>query len=121
MIQDFKNADGIELNIGDSISGVNHRGELVQGMLSTFHDIAVILEDFDNMLHSLEFKDVKIGHVEHVDEVISKPIVKVVKGHGEYLITNIKGDYIICRTFDGDAKALRWANKIAKALNRKKV
>ena len=111
MVQDFKNADGIELQIGDNIRGVNCKGDLVQGMLTTFREDSVVLEDFDNALHYIEFENVKIGHA----------LVKVVKGHGEYLITNTKGDYIICRTFDGDAKALRWANKIAKALNRKKV
>lgn len=118
MVQDFKNADGIELQIGNSISGVNCKGELVQGMLTTFREDSVVLEDFDNVLHYIEFENVKVGHA----------IVEVVKGHGEYLITTIGGNCIICRmesnnqrTFDGDAKALHWANKIAKALNRKKV
>ena len=111
MIRDFKNADGIELQIGDNIRGVNCKGDLVQGTLTTFREDSVVLEDFDNALHYIEFENVKIGHA----------LVEVVKGHGEYLITTIGGNYIICRTFDGDAKALRWANKIAKALNRKKV
>ena len=88
-IQDFKNAEGVELNIGDQIRGVSLRGLSVQGTLSTFFDDMVVLEDENNISHMVEFKDVITGHLSDYVVVVcikedwDEPSIRVIKAPNE--------------------------------------
>jgi hypothetical protein len=86
---DFIAGDGIEMHIGNIIRGVNTKGVPVQGILSTFNDGDVILEDDNRELHVVAYKDVKHGHYhDYVAVVCEKedwdnPTIRVIRALDE--------------------------------------